>query len=134
MKASNYMVGLEVFADKFMDNEDRFALQRKKVLSKYGNKSGEINYPHMGKTIYDYFENYSKEEVDTMFSMLEPWEKDIVIKRYGNDFTKEFKSILKDDAKNSFYYKVFPKMKSLIKKIHNEKIYNANVEKVKVLK
>ena len=134
MKASKYIVGLEVFADRFKDNEDRFALERKRVLSKYGNKDGEINYPSVGKTIYEYFEKYSKEEVDIMYSMLEDWEKDLVIKRYGNDFSKEYKSTLKVEEKNCFYNKVFPKMKSIVSKIHNKKININNTEKIKVLK
>ena len=75
------------------------------------------NHPELTgklKTIYQYFEDYKKEEVDIMLSKLTASDKEILKLKYGEDLTIPFKGELTEEQKPA-YYSLNSKMKRLLK-------------------
>ena len=75
------------------------------------------------QTIYEYFSDYSKEEIVNVILMLTSDEKSVILKRYGWDLHNPVTSDTwtKEDSKN-FYGKIIPKIRKLLneqKKIQN---------------
>ena len=80
------------------------------------------------KTIYEYFSDFSKEEIDNMLSQLNEDEKELVRMRYGDDLEHPVTdpSWSKEHSYN-FYHSLVPKMK---RKLQNERKFDeANKEK-----
>lgn len=67
------------------------------------------------KSIYEYFNNYSEEEIDIMISKLTDEEQELIRLRYGNDLhvPKTAESWSKRDT-DAFYGSLVPKMKRLL--------------------
>ena len=80
------------------------------------------------KPIYEYFSDFSKEEIDNMLSQLNENEKELVRMRYGDDLEHPVTdpSWSKEHSYN-FYHSLVPKMK---RKLQNERKFDeANKEK-----
>ena len=68
------------------------------------------------KTIYEYFSDFSKEEIDNMLSQLNEDEKELVRMRYGNDLEHPVTdSSWSRENYSVFYRSLIPKMKRLLK-------------------
>ena len=85
----------------------------------------EPRYKKRGKplrSIYEIFNNYSKEEVDEVLKMLDDNEKNLLYKRYGKDLEHP---ILQDEFtkedRTKFYGYVYAKMKKLLEKYNKTK-------------
>ena len=117
LRASN---NIELF-DSYMTNPTKtlsaFRKLRQNILRRYSCDDGVINYPQNGKTIYEYFEKYTRDEIRQMIDKLNNEERQLLIKRYGSILDAGFKSILNEEERQIFYSKVFPKMKKLLAEI-----------------
>ena len=69
------------------------------------------------QTIYEYFSDYSVQEIDDMIHSLSSEEKLIIRSRYGNDFhnPQPSENWGKENSKK-YYGKLIPKMKRLLSK------------------
>ncbi len=78
------------------------------------NRENEI-MPKKLKSIYEYFDKYSKEEIDEVILRLSDSEKELLYARYGNDLENPIKNDNFDKKKsNRFYGWLLPKMKSML--------------------
>lgn len=79
------------------------------------NKKEGKNMAKKLQTIYEYFNNYTKEEIDTTISKLTEEEKELIRLRYGNDLNNPTTSKEWNKEKNSkFYYNLIPLMKKML--------------------
>ncbi len=86
-------------------------------------KKGEVllgKRPKYYKTVYQQYSKYTKEEVDTVISMLDDEELRLLHLRFGEDFNvpSEFSKLNGYDSK-VYYNKVMPKMKSMLKALRD---------------
>lgn len=73
-------------------------------------------------SIYEFFNSYTKEEVDLMISKLDYEERKLLKLRWGNNFD-EPSNLKMSKEYQEFYYKVLlPRMKKLLSKIHDKKV------------
>lgn len=72
---------------------------------------GEKPMSKKAKTIYEYFNTYSKEQIDKVISELTEEERQLVYKRYGNDLTNPIKTNLTTDEYKRFYGCIISKIK-----------------------
>lgn len=66
------------------------------------------------QTIYEYFNNYTKEQVNEMLSKLNEEEKELITIRYGKDLDNPISTILTQEQTNKFYGTLVPKMRRLL--------------------
>ena len=85
-------------------------IREKKVRSREENKM-----PRKLKNIYEYFNKYSKEEINDVISRLSDSEKELLYSRYGYDLETPVKNDDFDKNKSSrFYGWLMPKMRSML--------------------
>ena len=68
------------------------------------------------QTIYEYFSEYTKEQVDEMLSSLNEEDKRLIKLRYGENLDNPCGKLNEKDT-NKFYGTLVPKMKRILKKI-----------------
>ena len=66
------------------------------------------------QTIYQYFNDYTKEQVDIMLKKLSEEEKTLIALRYGEDLNNPESGKLNKEQTNKFYGILIPKMKKLL--------------------
>lgn len=66
------------------------------------------------KTIYEYFKDYTKEQVDEMLTKLTEEEKSLIRVRYGEDLNNPVPTKLTKKQMDKFYGSLVPKMKRLL--------------------
>ncbi|MCI6266936.1 MAG: sigma-70 family RNA polymerase sigma factor [Erysipelotrichaceae bacterium] len=66
------------------------------------------------QTIYQYFKDYTKEEIDTMLEQLTEIEQTLVKLRYGEDLSNPVPRKLTTEQRNKFYGSLVPKMRRLL--------------------
>jgi len=66
------------------------------------------------RTIYEYFNLYTKEQVDSMLEKLSEEERTLILLRYGDDLSNPVSVKLTKEETNKFYGYLVPKMKSLL--------------------
>lgn len=66
------------------------------------------------KTIYDHFEDYSKEQIDTVLENLSEEEKELIVARYGDDLNNPVSGKLNKEQINKFYNILIPKIRRLL--------------------
>lgn len=67
------------------------------------------------QTIYEYFNKYSREQIDEMLTKLTEEEKELISLRYGSDLDNPITSEKWDnEKKNQYYNSLLPKMKKLL--------------------
>lgn len=85
-------------------------ISEKRVRNREENKMSRKS-----KNIYEYFNKYSKEEINEVILRLSDDEKELLYARYGNDLENPIKNDDFDKNKsNRFYGRLLPKMKSML--------------------
>lgn len=74
------------------------------------------------KSIYEYFSEYQKEQVDAMLEKLTEEERKLITLRYGEDLNNPTSRKLSKEETNKFYGRLIPKMKRLLSNSNKEKI------------
>ena len=97
-----------------MDNPDLALQQLKKLgekpIRKEKKKTGKRG--SVLKSIYQYFEDFSREDVDSVLDGLSSFEKNLVFLRYGDDLDKPISSTLFGEEEcKKFYGALLPKMR-----------------------
>ena len=83
------------------------------------------------RTIYDYFSNYSKDEVDEIISRLDNDDKIFLNLRYGNNLDNPSKSLLDLKQTKRFYRYLIPKMKKMFLNLYqNEVTDNTSINNI----
>lgn len=72
------------------------------------------------QTIYQYFEDYSEEQVNKMLLTLTAEEKNLIRLRYGEDLKNPTATKITAEQRSEFYGKLVPKMKRLLAKANEE--------------
>ena len=72
------------------------------------------------QTIYEYFNTYTKEQVDAMLEKLSEEEKVLIRLRYGEDLNNPVTGKLNKEQTNKFYSSLIPKMKKLLVNANKE--------------
>lgn len=118
-------------ADKFGISQPSVSRLIRKIVNKIGEilESKEVIELHskMGKTlkknkeampklqtIYEYFKNYTREQVNEMLAKLTDEERKLVTTRYGEDLDNPVSAKLTKNQTNKFYGSLVPKMKRLL--------------------
>lgn len=73
------------------------------------------------QTIYQYFKDYTKEQVDAMLSKLTEEERNLITLRYGEDLENPVSVKLSKEHTDKFYGSLVPKMRRLLLNPNNEK-------------
>ena len=90
---------------------------REKEKTKSKTKSKEEGGKKMARelqTIYQYFKDYTKEQVDAMLEKLSEEEKALITIRYGEDLNNPVSGKLNKEQYTKFYGSLIPKMKRLL--------------------
>ena len=103
-----------------------FISQINKIIELNENKNDELftRYKNMKekddmkrlKTIYEYFNDFSKGQIDLMLQKLTDEERQLVYLRYGNDLNNPVQSELSYEERTRFYNSIIPKMKKILHK------------------
>lgn len=72
------------------------------------------------QSIYEYFNNYTREQVDEMLSKLTEAEKALITLRYGEDLDHPVQSRLTQQDAGKFYGALIPRMKRLLVKLYDK--------------
>lgn len=72
------------------------------------------------QSIYEYFNNYTREQVDEMLSKLTEEEKALITLRYGEDLDYPVQSRLTQIDTGKFYGVLIPRMKRLLVKLYDK--------------
>ena len=67
--------------------------------------------PKRLKTIYEYFNEYTREQIDEMLKKLSEEEMNLIKARYGEDLNNPVPRKLSKEQTNKFYGSLVPKMK-----------------------
>lgn len=90
------------------------------------NKNNADNFRQL--TIYEYFKNYTKEQVDEILTKLTDAEKNLIILKYGYDLDNPVQSKLTIEQTYEFYCYLIPKLKTTLLRMygknHSEKVLN----------
>lgn len=73
------------------------------------------------QTIYQYFEDYTKEQVDAMLLKLTEEEQALIMVRYGEDLSNPVSKKLTKEQTGKFYGCLIPKMKRLLANLNSER-------------
>lgn len=94
----------------------------------------EKEYDNMVKTIYEYFKNYSKEEVDKVLSTLSEESLELIRIRYGDDLTVPVNNKLTEEQRKKFYGSVMAQIKRLLENpdIKRRKVQKKEIEEEKI--
>ena len=89
---------------------------------------------NMVKTIYEYFKNYSKEEVDKVLSTLSEKSLELIRIRYGDDLTVPVNNKLTEEQRKKFYGSVMAQIKRLLENpdIKRRKVQKNEIEEKKI--
>lgn len=102
---------IEDFRKKYMETGN----SNKAFLKEYGGKKGkEEEKMAKLKTIYQYFYDYTKEQVDAMLLKLTEEEQALITLRYGEDLSNPVSKKLTKEQTGKFYGCLIPKMKRLL--------------------
>lgn len=76
---------------------------------------GEKGMSKKSQSIYEYFNEYTKEQIDEAINSLTEEERLLVYKRYGNNLTNPVKAKLTKEENDKFYGSIIPKIKRKLK-------------------
>ncbi len=107
-------------SDKSLKNIEDFKRQDKEKKLKQSERK-KNNYMKKSKSIYEYFNDYTKEEIDETISKLNEKDRLLLTSKYGEDLTNPIKTKLTREESNKFYAGLMPKMKKMLIKLSNEK-------------
>ncbi len=143
IRRSKYVKELAVYTnypDKSLQNINEFRKKYRKMknpyyktlLNDYKHKEGkdEEEMPKL-QTIYEYFKDYTKEQIDEMLTKLTEEEKALLIIRYGEDLNNPASNKLTQEQTNRFYGTLIPTMKRLLTNPTKERNSNQRKKKAK---
>ena len=119
--------------EKFREEERSRMNPYKEYLKDNGMTKEKENDENMSKTIksiYEYFKDYTKEQVDEMLSKLTEKERALITLRYGEDLEHPNGGKLTREDANKFYGTLVPKMKRLLSNPTGEKKRKPRKKKV----
>ena len=90
------------------------AIKKLKKVSELRQIYGKDDNVAARKTIYEYFKEYTKEEIDNMLQKLSTKEKELIKLRYGDNLEQLYNGSLDRIQTNKFYGSLLPKMKRLL--------------------
>ena len=102
----------------------KYSTLRAKMKRYLDNPNSRINKERSGsmkrvKTIYEYFNNYTKEEINSvLLKELNDNEKELLLKRYGNDLNNPSQTTLTKNDTDAFYGSLIPKIRRILSKKH----------------
>ena len=101
---------IEEFREKYTDlsNKNKAFLSNRKQTEKEKDKMKKI------QTIYELFNQYTKEQVNEMLQSLTEDEKELILFRYGNDLNNPTTVKLTKEQNYKFYGLLVPKMRRLL--------------------
>ena len=118
---TNHMLTLDEVAKIFKLSKERVRQIEEKMLKYIKLKLRNIGYEidcnkknKKIKTIYEYFNKYTKEQIDEVLNNLSKDEFNLVIARYGMDLNNPVNARISEKQKNDFYCKLLPKIKRLL--------------------
>ena len=94
---------------------NQLTLEDKKIQVKEKEKMPKL------KTIYQYFYDYTKDQIDTILEKLTEEEKELITLRYGKDLNHPVLRKLTKEQAYKFYSLLIPKIKKLLSNPNNEK-------------
>lgn len=94
----------------------------KSLAEKYGKLTGN-------ESIYELFNDYSREQVDAVIATLSDNDKKLIILKYGEDLDNSESLEITEEQENNFYNSLLPRVKSLLEKA-NEDIAESDVAKI----
>lgn len=114
-------------------------LNSQEVINKSVSKDKEREVKKMARklqSIYQVFNEYSREQIDEMLSRLTEDEKLLIMERYGSDLDNPIVSENWNEKKrNKFYGVLYPKMRKILENLDKKEIvkedYNNTLEMVK---
>ena len=80
------------------------------------------------KSIYEYFNNYTKEQINEMLESLSEEEKALIELRYGKDLNNPVTGQLTEEERTKFYGNLIYKMKKLLANSYKNEIVSLNEE------
>lgn len=109
---------IEEFRKKYRESNNPH-----KAYLKNNEKIKEKENDDMSKlqTIYQYFKDYTREQVDQMLSKLTEEERALITLRYGEDLDNPLSVKLTKEQTHKFYGSLVPKMKRLLNNPNKEK-------------
>ncbi|MDO5003134.1 MAG: sigma-70 family RNA polymerase sigma factor [bacterium] len=129
---SNSNNNIKEESEKFETKEDTISNQEKqeeKLPTKEINekrsylatleKGEKENMARKYQTIYEYLNDYTKEQIDEMLEKLSDEEKALVLARYGEDLNNPVFGKLSKQQRDRFYGALVPKMKKLLSNSNN---------------
>ena len=100
---------IKEFREKYNESNIKY----KKFLKRTQERNSEEEMSRL-QTIYEYFKNYTKEQVDEMLTKLTDEEKALVTIRYGEDLNNPVSTKLSKEQIDKFYGSLLPKMKRML--------------------
>ena len=109
---------IEVFREKYRETGN----PNKAFLKEDGRTQGKEK-KEMAKlqTIYQYFKDYTKEQVDAMLEKLTEEERVLIVSRYGEDLNNPTAGKLTKEQTDKFYGSLVPKMRRLLSNPNKER-------------
>lgn len=119
-----YISLIDLSSDTLKNNHNREYLMAQPIHRKTEKQEKELkrvtaNIEKKTKTLYEYFSDYTKEQVDRMISMLPEEDKRILKLRYGDNFTIPKEYVLDDRLKSKYQSVIVPRMKKILVNIYN---------------
>ena len=74
------------------------------------------------KSIYEYYNGFTKEEIDTAIEELSDKDQALIIKRYGEDLENPVKTEITQSEKNKFYTGLMPRIEKILIKNRTAKV------------
>lgn len=115
IRKSKYVKSFAIYMqnpEKAIENIDTY--RQEQYENNKNKKEKEIVKMKKLQTIYEYFGNYTKKQVDIMISRLTPDEQHLLKLRYGDNLDNNGISKLEKDQYDVFYGSLIPKMKNII--------------------
>ena len=103
---------------KQFEEEYHLELNSKKEKQEY---KKENNKMRKLQTIYQYFKDYTKEQIDEMLKKLTDEERELITLRYGEDLNNPVSTKLSEEQSMKFYSYLVPKMKRMLANPNHER-------------
>ena len=98
-----------------LDNFRKLYKETGDTTKKFLKKRKKSDVQRKIKTIYDHFEDYSKEQIDTVLENLSEEEKELIVARYGEDLNNPVPSKqLSKKQSDKFYNVLIPKIRKIL--------------------
>ena len=105
----NSLQNIEKIRQKYHDSRNIYKAYLSNDKRKDNNKTRGI------LSIYEYFSDYTKEQVNAVLEMLTTEEHELLKIRYGDDLEHPIKTTLTKEQRNGFYNCLIPRMRRLLK-------------------